>query len=346
MSQRALYLDRSPGELRGVVSLNGEPERLIVERDGDDERLRLGARVAARVSSVETVLSMAFLDLGGGAEAALAFRPGSQPGRGQMLEVEIRTEPQGGKLALARAIGAGSGAPRVLTPAPPLAERLLAFARDAEILVGRAARQMADEAEAQALASIHPIPEGGDVAIEPTRALVAVDVDLGARKGVEAKRAARQVNLAAIGQIARLLRLKALGGLVVIDLVGRGHDGAALLAAARGAFAPDNPGVAIGPVNRFGLMELALPKRQRPVAEALCDSAGGLSLRSQAQRLVRRLQGEAEAQPGARLTARCSPDVAERAEPLVAALRSQYGARLSLRPQADWPRDRLDVGAE
>ena len=59
---------------------------------------------------------------------------------------------------------------------------------------------------------------GGDIAIEPTRALTAIDVDLSDRKGGDAKRVTRQANLAALGMAARLLRLKGLGGIVVIDL--------------------------------------------------------------------------------------------------------------------------------
>src|SRR5205823_3914164 len=80
---------------------------------------------------------------------------------------------------------------------------------------------------------LHPLPGGGALAVEPTRALTAIDVDLGDRKGADAKRLTRAANLAAIELAARLLRLKSLGGIVVIDLVGRGHDAKALLAAAR-----------------------------------------------------------------------------------------------------------------
>ena len=122
---------------------------------------------------------------------------------------------------------------------------------------------MADAAQDEALETIFPLPGGGSFAIEPTRALIAVDVDLGAAAGPAAKRAARAANLAALSEAARVLRLKGLGGLVVIDLAGRGHDGAALLTAAKTAFAPDNPGVAFGPISRFGTLELTVPRRAR-----------------------------------------------------------------------------------
>lgn len=345
MTERRLYLDRGVGESRGVVTLDGRPERLLVRRDGDDPKLALGARCMARVASLEPALATAFLDLGGGAEAILPFKPDAKPVRGQALEIEIRGEPRRGKLAIARALGDGEGAPRLLGPSRDLADELRALVRDAEIVEGPAAREMADEAEAEALEVLHPIPGGGVLAVEPTRALTAIDIDLGERKGADAKRVTRQANLAALGLAARLLRLKGLGGIVVIDLVGRGHDGNALMAAARAAFQPDNPGVAIGPVGRFGTMELSLPRRVTPLGEILCREDGRPSDRTLAQRLIRRLEAEGAAQPGARLEARCAPGVAEAARPLGARLAERIGGRFTIKADPAAPRERLEVSA-
>ncbi|HKR90187.1 MAG TPA: ribonuclease E/G, partial [Phenylobacterium sp.] len=105
MSERRIFLDEGFGEARGVVTLDGAPERLLIRREGDDPRLWLGARVAAVVASVEPSLSTAFLDLGEGGEAILQFKPDSRPVRGQVIEVEIRGEPRRGKLAIARPLG-------------------------------------------------------------------------------------------------------------------------------------------------------------------------------------------------------------------------------------------------
>ncbi|MGA0604834.1 ribonuclease E/G [Phenylobacterium sp. VNQ135] len=343
MSVRRLYLDRGIGETRGVVTLDDRPERFIIRRNGDDERLLLGARLAARVESVEPALNTAFLDLGDGAEAILPFKADARPIRGAIVEIELRSEPRRGKLAVARQIGPAEGTPRMLTPPPQVAEVLRAAARDAELVQGAEARRTADDAEAEALEIVHPLPGGGTLAIEPTRALTAIDVDLGERKG-DAKRITRQANMEALRESARLLRLKGLGGLVVLDLVGRGHDGNALMTAARTAFGPDNPGVAIGPVGRFGTMEISLPRRACPVLEQLRRADGALSDRTLAQRLVRRLQAEGEAQPGAQLNAICAPDVAKAAEPLIAELRERMGARFSVSADPSHARDHLDVG--
>lgn len=343
MSLREIFIDREPGETRGVVTLDGRPERLLIRRADDDLRHGFGARLVARVASLEPALASAFLDLGGGVQAILPFKPDQRPVRGVSLEVEIRAEARDGKLAVARWLGAGEGAPRVLAPPPDLAETLMSFAKDSTLVEGAPARAVADQAEAEALEVIHPLPGGGTLAIEPTRALTAVDVDLGDRKGADAKRVSRQSNLVALGEIARLLRLKGLGGLVVIDLVGRGHDGNALLAAARLAFAVDNPGVAIGPVGRFGTMELSIPRRTRPVLEYLRNPDGHLSDRTLAQRLIRRLEDEAVAQPGARLVATCEPGISAAVAPLVLALAERFGRRFTVNAVADRPRDQIDV---
>jgi Ribonuclease G/E len=345
MSVRRIFLDQGLGEARGVVTLDGAPERLLIRREGDDPRLQLGARLAAVVAGVEPALSTAFLDLGEGAEAILQFKPETRPVRGQVVEVEIRAEPRRGKLAIARPLGVAEGRPRLLAQAPPLTDVLQRLAPEAALVMGPAAREAADLAEAAALAVLHPLPGGGVLAIEPTRALTAVDVDLGDRKGADAKRVTRAANLAAIALAARLLRLKSLGGIVVLDLVGRGHDAKALLAAARTAFAADNPGVAIEPIGRFGTLELSLPRRTRPLGEILGREDGELSDRSLAQRLLRRIESEAAAQPGARLQARCAPAVAKAAEPLAAQLTTRIGARFTLDPDPARARDSFDVAA-
>jgi hypothetical protein len=345
MSERRAFLDVSPGEVRGVVTLDGRPERLLLRRDDDDLKLALGARHVARVAEVEPALATAFLDLGEGAQAILSYRPDARPVRGQSLEVEIRGEPRQGKLATVRVTGPAEGAPRRLAPPPPIAEQLMALAPDAAPREGRAARQVADQAEAEALEVIHPLPGGGSLSVEPTRALTALDVDVGERKGGDAKRVTRQANLAALGAAARLLRLKGLGGIVVIDLAGRGHDGNALMAAARAAFGPDNPGVAIGPVGRFGTMEISLPRRGRPVLERLCRQDGLPNDRTLAQRLIRRLLAEAEAQPGAQLIARCGPDIAAAAAGLAGELSARIGARFRIEPDPAAPRERIEVSA-
>lgn len=342
MTDRRLYLDIGFGERRGVVTLGGLPERLLIERDGDLAVQTLGARVVARVRRVERAQALAFLDLGEEPDAILNLTPQTGPlAEGQSIEVEVRAEARMGKGASVRLAGPAEGPPRLVTAAPSLEERLRAYAKDAEIVTGRAARGTADVAQDEALRTLFRLPGGGTLAVEPTRALTAVDVDLGNRPGADAKRAARAANLAALALAARILRLKGLGGLVVIDLVGRGHDAPALLAAARAAFGPDNPGVALGPVGRFGALELTVPRRSRPAMDILTEGTGAASALTQALALVRSLEREAAQDGGGRFEGLAAVDVAEAAGPALAALNARLGGRLSLR--GDPARGRTDI---
>lgn len=344
MSERRAYLDAGVGETRGVVTLDGRPERLLIARPGDLPRQALGAEAVGRVRKVGRALAVAFVDLGAGPDGVLNLRP--EMGRlveGQALRAEIRAEARAGKGAQLRWLGEAEGAPRLLAPAPSMEAELAVVATNGEVETGPHARAVADAAETEALATEFPLPGGGRIAVERTRALIAVDVDVGERGGADSKRAARAANLAALRVAARVLRLKGEGGLVVIDLAGRGHDGPALIAAARAAFAPDNPGVAFGPISRFGTLEMTIPRRRRGVGERLLDEAGRPTFETLALRLARAVEREALADPGARIAARAAPDVAEAAGAYLEALRGRFGARLELIVEPDRPREAFEA---
>ncbi|AYV49216.1 RNA-binding protein [Caulobacter flavus] len=345
MSERRAYLYKGVGETVGVVTLDGRPERLIVQWPGDDPLDAEGVCGVARVKSIERAFGAAFVALPGGADVLLPIKP-DMPKlvQGGLVEIEIRTASRADKAAVARFVAEGEGEPRVLAAAPTLEEQLRHFVKAGSPTTGERALEAVEAAEADILETVFALPGGGDVAIETTRALTSVDVDLGGREG-DAKRAARQANMAAIAVSARVLRLKGLGGLVVFDLVGRGHDGQALTVAARNAFAPDNPGVAIGAISKFGALEMALPRRARPVMERLVDARGGWTASYAARRLARALEREGRADPGGRLAARCAPAVLEAFAELDAGLAERLGCRFTVSAEPGWSNDRIEVSA-
>jgi Ribonuclease G/E len=345
MARAHIYIDDGVGETRGVLTLGGQPERLFIYRIGQDYPL-LGSRYRARVIKVERGAGLALLDLGAH-RAALRIKPDRPaPIEGQSLDVEIAIEPQPGKDAVVRVIGEATGNPVLLGEAVSLRQRLAAFAPEAEVTIGAAARAMADLAEDQVLAIEFTLPGGASMAVEPTRALTAVDIDLGSGGGRDPKRVARDANMNAIVQLARLMRLKAMGGLVVIDLVGRGHDGTALSRAVQQAFGPDQPGVVIGPITKFGTLELALPRRFRPLADILCDVDGRPFDRTLALRLCRAIEREAKADPGGRLLARCSPRVAAAIQAYTPALVATLGARFEIASDHTLAREDFQVSVK
>jgi hypothetical protein len=320
---RRLYLDRAPGERRGVVRLDGRPERLLIERDGEAPIAR-GAHYRGRVVALSARMGLARLDLGEDV-ASLKLTRDAPLAEGAIVEVEVTAEPGRGKGAFVALIGVRSeGRLGLLSAAPPLVQRLQAYAPDAAIVEGDDARDAADEAQALALAWEHALPGGLNLCIETTRALVAVDVDL---SEIGAPGSTLKANLAAIRHAARLLRLKALSGLVVMDLIGFPQEKARLHGVALEAFAPDGADVVIGPLSRFGALELSLPRRERPIAERLLDADGRLSARTIAQATVRDLERRARFEPGSRLVATCAPDVAAALRPLTAELGPMFQVR-------------------
>ncbi len=115
-----------------------------------------------------------------------------------------------------------------------------------------------------------PLAGGGSLAIEPTRALTAIDVDAGAARDPLA------ANLAAAAEIGRQLRLRNIGGLVVVDFISldRAEARAQVMQRLRGAVAEDPAQLRLSAgFSALGLVELARQRRGRSLAEAVAGSA-------------------------------------------------------------------------
>jgi Rne/Rng family ribonuclease len=138
-----------------------------------------------------------------------------------------------------------------------------------------------------------PLAGGGSLIIQATAALTAIDVNGGGRRALEA-------NLAAAAEIARQLRLRRIGGTVVVDFVDLPSRSARerVLEALRAAVADDPAPVQVFPMSRLGLVELSRKRIGLSLAEALgrpCGVCGGTgttpSLRWRAERLMQELAG-------------------------------------------------------
>lgn len=125
----------------------------------------------------------------------------------------------------------------------------------------------------RALAVEVAIPGGGTLRIEETAACVAIDVDGGHRTPLD-------VNLAATGEIARQLRLRNLGGTIVVDFVDLAARAQRLRLedALRKALRRDPLGVQQYPMSPLGLVELSRPRRGASLAARFsraCPSCAG-----------------------------------------------------------------------
>ena len=160
---------------------------------------------------------------------------------------------------------------------PELADGIEVAAAD--LFEARGVEAAIDEALAAAVA----LPSGGTLAIEPTRALTAIDVDTGgdARAGGQA-RAIRATNLEAAAEVARQLRLRNIGGLVAIDFVHM-RDAAhrrEVAAGLRRALAADPMAVETGEITRFGLLELTRRRERPSLAELMLEPPAALGRRT------------------------------------------------------------------
>ncbi len=315
-----------------MVTLNGRFERLLIEREGEPPRPRLGETWRGRVRTVTRGFRGAFIDLGLDRDGLLTLDPSTRLAEGAIIDIEVTAEARDDKGPALRLLGAGEGKSQRLTAAPPLDVRLQAFAPDVTIETGDEARHAADAAEEAVLAQTYRIAPDLILAVERTRGLTAVDVDLA--KPDANRPAILEANRMALVETARIVRLKGLGGLIVIDLAGAAKERDSLTAAAREAFAPDEPGVVLAAISRLGVLELAKPWRERPVAETLTDPDGRLSTRTMAQRLLRELDRVGRADPGAaRVQAQASPEVTAEAAQFLPALGPQFS--LEAEPSLD-----------
>lgn len=115
------------------------------------------------------------------------------------------------------------------------------------------------------------LPAGGSIVIDHTEALVSIDINSArATKGGDIEATAFNTNLEAADEIARQLRIRDLGGLIVIDFIDMGpqkHQ-REVENRLRDAVRQDRARVQIGKISRFGLMEMSRQRLRPSIGEA------------------------------------------------------------------------------
>ena len=133
------------------------------------------------------------------------------------------------------------------------------------------------------------LPSGGAIVIDPTEALVSIDINSArATKGGDIEETALYTNLEAADEIARQLRLRDMGGLIVIDFIdmAANKNQKAVENRLKDALKPDRARVQIGRISRFGLLEMSR-QRLRP---SLGETSGVVCPRCHGQGSIRDVQ--------------------------------------------------------
>ena len=144
-----------------------------------------------------------------------------------------------------------------------------------------------------------PLPSGGSIVIDLTEALVAIDVNSGkmsSEKGIEAT--AFKTNVEAAAEVGRQLRLRDLGGLIVVDFIDmrdRKHN-RDVEKALKESLKNDKARVSVGRISQFGLLEMSRQRIRAALAEGAflpcphCDGSGRVkSTEAQAVAFLRRV---------------------------------------------------------
>jgi ribonuclease E len=150
------------------------------------------------------------------------------------------------------------------------------------------------------------LPSGGSVVIDPTEALISIDINSSrATRGADIEETALNTNLEAADEIARQLRLRDMGGLVVIDFIdmGSNRNQREVENRMRDALEADRARVQVGRISRFGLLEMSRQRLRPSLGETSaitcprCSGQGSIrDVESLALSILRIIQEEANKQ--------------------------------------------------
>jgi ribonuclease E len=316
MTNLTRIVDGGVGQTRELLLCDARPVSFSILRWSDaGRRARWGEAYVGRVRAIDGGRRGAYIDIGLpenvflrlDAQRRAHFRDRQVPLiEGQAIEVEIVREAIQTKAAVVRLVNPNTGADvGELRSRPETDEdlrRAVAGSHDDQDAL--------DAVEDLILSKTAPLPGGGMLTIEPTAALVAIDVDVGGRSGSsDPERLARSANIEAASEALRQLRLRNLGGLIAIDFISMRspRSKADVLAAVKDSAGEDPWGMAVGGLSRFGVVELSRGQLRTPTHELF---SGRNADEAAALRTLRAMERCSAGARGGTVVARVPPGVA------------------------------------
>jgi len=164
------------------------------------------------------------------------------------------------------------------------------------------------------------LPSGGAIVIDHTEALISIDINSArATKGSDIEETALNTNCEAAEEVARQLRLRDLGGLVVIDFIdmSSSRNQREVENTLRDALKMDRARVQVGRISRFGLLEMSRQRLRPSLGESVqivcprCEGHGTIrGTDSLALSILRIIEEDAQKEQTARIIAQVPVDVA------------------------------------
>lgn len=201
------------------------------------------------------------------------------------------------------------------------------------------------------------LPSGGSIVIDPTEALISIDINSSrATRGSDIEETALNTNLEAADEIARQLRLRDMGGLVVIDFIDMSstRNQKEVENRMRDALEADRARVQVGRISRFGLLEMSR-QRLRPSLEetnaVVCPRCSGQGtirdVKSLCLSILRILQEEANKKKSAEIRAIVPLNVASyllnEKRNVVAGIEQQSKTRLLIIPNPNMETPHFEI---
>ena len=195
------------------------------------------------------------------------------------------------------------------------------------------------------------LKSGGYIVIEETEALVSIDVNTGKYVGKhDFEETIFRTNLEAAREIARQVRLRDLGGIIIIDFIdmARQEHRDKVVIELKEALKPDRSPTNVSLLSDLGLVEMTRKRVKqgliRSISQAcpICAGTGAVrALPSIAHQILREVEWELYRRKPSQVRIRAHPDVAawlkaEEAE-VIEALQQQYGGEITLAAEEAWP---------
>ncbi|UYM18943.1 ribonuclease E [Endozoicomonas euniceicola] len=201
------------------------------------------------------------------------------------------------------------------------------------------------------------LPSGGSIVIDPTEALVSIDINSArATRGGDIEETALNTNLEAADEIARQLRLRDIGGLIVIDFIDMSHNRnqREVENRIRQALSMDRARVQTGRISRFGLLEMSRQRLRPSLGETsgvVCPRCSGQGtirdIESLALSILRLMEEEAMKDKTSEIRAQVPVSVAafllNEKRSMIAKIEKRHQARVIVIPNANLDTPHYDV---